>query len=176
MVYEAALDKIKKSKPKVYARLTQAFPYWVNHVHNRSPGLIKNIKGASKGTKALNFVKGMGKQVKHMVQVPADIRYRAGANLAKLGMGATTVGLLSNVITADPVGGEGLMSQDTDDRIKTYAAAIMSNTYGMDIKPEDLVYDMPNETITMNQEKAGEYFYKTGEFPGAFNSYTCICS
>ena len=36
------------------------FPYFVDHVHNRAPGIIKNAKGATKGAKTLNFVKGFG--------------------------------------------------------------------------------------------------------------------
>ena len=44
IVYEAALDKIKASQPKVYEKLTRAFPYWVDHVNNNDTGTQKNPK------------------------------------------------------------------------------------------------------------------------------------
>ena len=165
IVYEAALDKIKVSNPKVYERLKRAFPYWVDHVHNRSPGLIKNIKGAGKGTKALNFVKGMGAQVKHMVRPSSDIYARVLRNTANVAKGGTAFGLISQLITAPPLGGEGLMSQSPDVRMKTYAAKMYADHYGIDVKADDIIYDPIEMTMELNPEKGGEVLYKSKELP-----------
>ena len=84
-IYEAALDKIKNQQPKIYEKLKSAFPYWVDHVHNRGPGVIKNAaKGNTKGEKLLNFAKGAGKQVAHMVRPSKDIMLRGLRNSANI--------------------------------------------------------------------------------------------
>ena len=162
VVYEAALDKIKKNNPKTYTQLTRAFPYWVDHVHNRAPGIIKNAKGVSKGTKALNLVKGFGSQIKHMVQVPAEIRYRAGANLGKLAVGSMGAGMVANLLSSKPTGGEGLMSDQPFTRLTSYIADSFTNS-GFKIKANELVVDPENYRVSLAPEAAARY---ENEFPG----------
>jgi len=162
VVYEAALDKIKKNNPKTYTQLTRAFPYWVDHVHNRAPGIIKNAKGVSKGTKALNLVKGFGSQIKHMVRVPAEIRYRAGSNLGKLAVGSMGAGMVANLLMSNPTGGQGELSDQPFTRLTSYIADSFTNS-GFKIKANELVVDPENYRVSLGPEAATRY---ENEFPG----------
>ena len=133
IVYEAALDKIKANNPKVYKQLTRMFPYFVDHVHNRGPGIIKNAKGASKGTKTLNLVKGFGSQIKHMALPSKDVMFRAFRNSANIVKGGSVLGLASNLLSSTELG-DGTI----DGPMINMAALKFSNHYGMNIKPEDI--------------------------------------
>ena len=170
LVYEAALDKVKKELPKVYKGLTRLFPYWVDHVHNNAPGIIKNAKKATKGQKALGLIAGFGKQIKHMVQVPGDIRFRAGANLGRLAIGGTGAGILINLLMSKPTGGEGLMADTPSERIKYLSAEMLKigykNKYGVDIdlSSDDIIYDQQDNTMVLTPGKVAEVIARTGEY------------
>ena len=133
IVYEAALDKIKANNPKVYKQLTRMFPYFVDHVHNRAPGIIKNAKGATKGAKTLNFVKGFASQIKHMALPSKDVMLRALRNSSNIAKTGTGIGLISNLLSSTELG-DGTI----DGPMINMAALKFSQHYGMNIKPEDI--------------------------------------
>jgi len=165
IIYEAALDKIKASQPKVYEKLTRAFPYWVDHVHNNAPGIIKNAKGATVGNKAINLAKGFGRQIKHMMpyNIPNPTRFRIGANLAKIGVAGTGAGFISNLLMSKPTGGEGELSDQPFTRLTNYIADSFTNDSGFKIKPNELVVDMENYRVSLGPEAAARF---EDQFPG----------
>ena len=160
IVYEAALDKIKANNPKVYKQLTRMFPYFVDHVHNRAPGILKNVKGATKGTKALNFVKGFGSQIKHMALPSKDVMLRALRNSANIAKAGTGIGLVSNLLSSTELG-DGTI----DGPLKNMAAFKFSQHYGMNIKPEDVsINDIGY--ITINNPSINGELYNKGLISG----------
>jgi hypothetical protein len=165
IVYEAALDKIKASQPKVYEKLTRAFPYWVDHVHNNAPGIIKNAKGVTVGDKAINLAKGFGRQIKHMMpyNIPNPTRFRIGANLAKIGVAGTGAGFISNLLSSKPTGGEGELSDQPFTRLTNYIADSFTNNSGFKIEPNELVVDMENYRVSLGPEAAARF---EDQFPG----------
>lgn len=160
IVYEAALDKIKANNPKVYKQLTRMFPYFVDHVHNRAPGILKNVKGATKGTKALNFVKGFGSQIKHMALPSKDVMLRALRNSSNIAKAGTGIGLVSNLLSSTELG-DGTI----DGPLKNMAAFKFSQHYGMNIKPEDVsINDIGY--ITINNPSINGELYNKGLISG----------
>ena len=155
IVYEAALDKIKANNPKVYNQLTRMFPYFVDHVHNRAPGIIKNAKGASKGTKTLNLVKGFGSQIKHMALPSKDVMLRALRNSANIVKGGSALGLASNLLSSTELG-DGTI----DGPLKNMAAFKFSQHYGMNIKPEDVSINDIGYIVINNPSINGELYNK----------------
>ena len=165
IVYEAALDKIKASQPKVYEKLTRAFPYWVDHVHNNAPGIVKNAKGVTVKDKAINLAKGFGRQIKHMMpyNIPNPTRFRIGANLAKIGVAGTSAGFISNLLMSKPTGGEGELSDQPFTRLTNYIADSFTNDSGFKIEPNELVVDMENYRVSLGPEAAARF---EDQFPG----------
>ena len=155
IVYEAALDKIKANNPKVYKQLTRMFPYFVDHVHNRAPGILKNVKGATKGTKALNFVKGFGSQIKHMALPSKDVMLRALRNSANIAKAGTGIGLVSNLLSST-----ALADGTIDGPLKNMAAFKFSQHYGMNIKPEDVSINDIGYIVINNPSINGELYNK----------------
>ena len=154
-LFEAALDKIKTQQPKIYEKLKSAFPYWVDHVHNRGPGVIKNFKGQTKGNKALNFVKGAAKQVKHMALPSKDIALRAIRNSSNIVKAGTSVGLISNILSAKSVG-DGTI----DGKLKNMAALKFSQFYNTNVNPEDVSINDAGYIVLNNENILGELYNK----------------
>jgi len=155
IVYEAALDKIKANNPKVYKQLTRMFPYFVDHVHNRAPGIIKNAKGATKGAKALNFVKGFASQVKHMALPSKDVMLRALRNSSNIVKAGSALGLTANLLSSTELG-DGTI----DGPLKKMAAFKFSQHYGMNIKPEDVSINDIGYIVINNPSINGELYNK----------------
>ena len=154
-LYEAALDKIKKQQPKIYDKLLRAFPYWVDHVHNRGPVVIKNFKGKTGENKALNFIKGAAKQVKHMAVPSRDILIRGLSNSSNIVKTGTGVGLLSQILTAKSVG-DGTI----DGPLKNMAALKFSQHYNTNVKPEDISINNMGYIVLNNENILGELYNK----------------
>jgi hypothetical protein len=154
-IYEAALDKIKKQQPKIYDKLLRAFPYWVDHVHNRGPGVIKNFKGKTGGNKALNFIKGAAKQVKHMAVPSRDILIRGLSNSSNIVKTGTGIGLLSQILTAKSTG-DGTI----DGPLKNMAALKFSQHYNTNVKPEDVLINDVGYIVLNNENILGELYNK----------------
>ena len=170
VIYDKALNKIQAAYPKIYKNLVRAFPYSVGQIHGATLEALKNTKNLGSAVlTGKNPAQKAGKIATDLIKrmyPSGPTRFAVGANAARLVGTGTGIGMIANVLMSNPTGGEGLMADNPNERLKSYTAFLMSQMYGTEINSNDLDYNMEDGTVVIsNPELVAEIEKKTGEFP-----------
>ncbi len=170
IVYDKALNKIKAAYPKIYANLVKAFPYSVGQIHGATLEALKNTKNLGSAVlTGKNPAQKAGKIATDLIKriyPDGPTRFKVGANAARIVGTGAGVGMIANLLMSKPTGGEGLMADNPNERLKSYTAFLLSQKYGTEINSNDLDYNMQDGTVVINNPGlVAEITNKTGEFP-----------
>jgi hypothetical protein len=169
IVYDKALNKIKAAYPKIYANLVKAFPYSVGQIHGATLEALKNTKNLGSAVlTGKNPAQKAGKIATDLIKriyPDGPTRFKVGANAARIVGTGAGVGMIANLLMSKPTGGEGLMADNPNERLKSYTAFLLSQKYGTEINSNDLDYNMQDGTVVINNPGLNaEILAKTGEF------------
>ena len=169
VIYDKALNKIKVAYPKIYNNLVKAFPYSVGQIHGATLEALKNTKNlGSAVVTGKNPAQKAGKIATDLIKrmyPSGPTRFKVGANAARLVGTGAGIGMIANLLMSNPTGGEGLMADNPNERLKSYTAFLMSQMYGTEINSNDLDYNMQDGTVVIsNPGLNAEILAKTGKF------------
>jgi hypothetical protein len=169
VIYDKALNKIKAAYPKIYTNLVKAFPYSVGQIHGATLEALKNTKNlGSAVVTGKNPAQKAGKIATDLIKrmyPSGPTRFAVGANAARLVGTGAGIGMIANLLMSKPTGGEGLMADNPNERLKSYTAFLLSQKYGTEINSNDLDYNMQDGTVVIsNPGLNAEILAKTGKF------------
>jgi len=169
VIYDKALNKIKAAYPKIYNNLVKAFPYSVGQIHGATLEALKNTKNlGSAVVTGKNPAQKAGKIATDLIKrmyPSGPTLFKVGANAARLVGTGAGIGMIANLLMSNPTGGEGLMADNPNERLKSYTAFLMSQMYGTEINSNDLDYNMQDGTVVIsNPGLNAEILAKTGKF------------
>ena len=167
LLYDKALDKIKKVSPNKYKSLVQVFPYWVGHIH----GLASEVPKAGKAGKGLlnksgKFIKAAANMGLQMMpwKVSSKLREMMGRNTMLLAKGSGALGIALNALTAKSVGDStmtGTLQRAAADSI----AKILNDAGAKELTGEELLLNDMIARQEFSESGASATYYLKNQSP-----------